>query len=141
MATIVLEGEEPNGLAQMIAGLVEANVAQDPAKARVVESTRGAVQIDVADAGVTIGLKFVPGTLTVTSGVVPGADLKITANAETLMGLSTVPLRFGLPDALTESGREVTRQLLTGRLKVRGLLPFGLPMLRRLNQLLNVSGN
>lgn len=138
MATVVLEGEEPNGLAQMIAALVEANIASDPRKERLLETTRGAVQMDVLDAGVTVGLKFVPGTLTVTSGPVPGADLRITANSETLMGLSTVPLRFGLPDAFTEEGRAVALQLLRRRLRVRGL-PLGLPMMRKVNQLLNVS--
>lgn len=138
MATVVLEGDEPNGLAQMIAALVEANIANDPQKERLLETTRGAVQMDVPDAGVTIGLKFVPGTLTVTSRPVPGADLRITANSETLMGLSTVPLRFGLPDALTEEGRAVTLQFLRRKLRVRGL-PLGLSMMRKVNQLLNVS--
>lgn len=142
MAQVILEGDEPNGLAQMIAALVEANISADPVKARIVETTRGAVQLDVADAGVTIGLKFTPGSLVVTSGPVPGADLRITADADTVLGLSTVPLRFGLPDALSERGRDVTLKLLTGRLKVRGLLgelPRGLPMMRKVNRLLNVG--
>ncbi len=137
MAEVHLEGE-PNGLASMVAGLVEANIARDAARARLLASTRGAAQIDVPDAGVTIGLKFVPGALTVTSGAVPGADLRITTDAETLMSLSTVPLRLGLPDALSSEGRGVVFKLLTRGLKVRGL-PFGLPLLRTVNRLLSVN--
>jgi hypothetical protein len=138
MAEIVLEGDEPVGLAQMIAGLVEGNIAADPEKARLLESTRGAVEIRVPDAGVTIGLKFVPGSLTVTSGPVAGANLRITTDSDALLGLSTVPLRFGLPDPLTEEGRATVGQLLTRKLKLRGL-PLGIGMLRTVNRLLNVS--
>jgi hypothetical protein len=138
MADVVIHGDQPSDLATMIAGLVEANINADPAKARLVESGRGAAQIDVVDRSSTVGLKFVPGTLTVTSGPVPGADVRVTADAETLMDLSTVPLRFGLPDALTEDGRALGTKLVAGTLRVRGL-PRGLPMLRRLNRLLSVS--
>jgi hypothetical protein len=138
MAVVVLEGPEPNGLATMIAGLLEANIAQDPAKARLVESMRGAAEIDVPDTGVTIGLKFVPGTVTVTSGAVAGAELRIRANADTVLELSTVPLRFGLPDMLTDAGRDVTAKVLRRELTLGGL-PLGLPLMTKLNRLLNVN--
>lgn len=142
MADVVVEdapgGEAPDGLVRMVAELLRANLHADPAKGRIVESTRGAVQIDVADAALTIGLKFVPGTVTVTSGPVPGADLHVRTDAETLVSLSTVPLRFGLPDPTTGAGRAVGAKLFTGSLKITGL-PLALPMLRRLNRLLSVT--
>ena len=131
-------GDEPSGLAEMIAGLIEAGVATDAGRARLLASTRGAAQIDVPDAGVTVGLKFVPGALTVTSGPVPGADVRLVADADTLLGLSTVPLRFGLPDPLTAPGRAVVRGLITGGIKVRGR-PLGLPLLRTVTRLLSVA--
>jgi hypothetical protein len=133
-----LEGAEPSGLAEMLAGLVEANAAADPVRSRLLDTTRGLVQIDVPDAAVTVGLKFVPGALTVTSGAVDGADLRVRADADTLMSLSMVPLRVGLPDPLTAPGREVARKLLTGRLKVRGR-SSGLRMLRTVNRLLSTT--
>ena len=134
---VVLEGQ-PNPIAQMIAGLVEANILDNPAKDRLLETTRGAAQIDVSDTGQTIGLKFVPGTLTVTSTPVPGADVRIVADSETLMALSTAQLRGGLPDPLSGLGRGLAVQLLRRRLRVSGI-PFGLGMLRRVIQLLNVT--
>jgi hypothetical protein len=133
-----LEDAEPSGLAQLVAGLVEAAVAADPRRARLLETTRGAAQLDVPDAGVTVGLKFVPGTLTVTSAAVPGADVRLVTDAATLLELSTVPLRLGLPDPLTAPGRAIVRQLVSGGIRVRGL-PFGLPMLRTVTRLLSVS--
>jgi hypothetical protein len=133
-----LEGDEPNGLAQMIAGLVEANAAADAGRARLLATTRGAVQIDVPDAGVTVGLKFVPGSLTITSGPVAGADVRVVADADTVLALSTVPLRAGLPDPLSARGREIVRKLASGGVKLR-LRPAGLRMLRVVNRLLSVA--
>lgn len=138
MATVHLEGEEPEGLARMLAGLIEANIAADPAKERLLETTRGAVAIDVLDTGASIGLTFVPGALTVVADVVPGADLRIACDADTLLSLSTVPLRLGMPDPLSEAGRRVALQIATGKLRISGL-PAGARLLRVLNQLLNVA--
>lgn len=137
MPDVILEGDA-EGLPRMIADLIQSNTDNDPVKARLLEGARGAAQIDVPDAEVTVGLKFVPGAVTVTSAPVPGADVRIVSNAETLLGLSSVPLRLGLPDPLTSDGRAVVRDMLAGRLKVRGL-PWRLGMLTRVNRLLNVA--
>ncbi len=53
------------------------------------------------------------------------------------MGLSSMPLKFGLPDVMTKEGREVNRKLMKGQLKVRGLLRHP-AKLARLNKLLSV---
>lgn len=138
MPTVSLAGDDVEGLPRMIADLIQSNTGSDPAKARLLERSRGAVQIDVPEAEVTVGLKFVPGTVTVSSAPVPGADVRITSNAETLLRLSGVPLRFGLPDPLTADGRAVVRAVLAGRLRVRGL-PWRLGMLTTTSRLLNVA--
>lgn len=138
MATVYLEGDASAGLARMVAGLVEANIAADPTKERLLESTRGAVQIDVSDTGATIGLRFVPGALTIGDQPVPGADLRITCDADTLLSLSTVPLRLGMPDPMSEAGRRVAMLVATGKLRLSGL-PAGARLLRVLNRLLNVA--
>jgi hypothetical protein len=70
----------------------------------------------------------------VRNGVASRPDLLVQADSGTLVGLSSVPLRFGLPDAGSKEGREVTRKLLTRDLRVRGLLrhPRKLATLNRL---------
>jgi hypothetical protein len=73
----------------------------------------------------------------VRNGVVGRPHIVVTSDSETLIGLSSVPLKFGLPDAMTKAGREVNRKLLKGLLKVKGL--FLHPgKLARLNKLLAV---
>ena len=138
MTEVHVEGDEPSGLAQMVAGLIEANAATDPVRARLLATTRGVAEIEVPDAGVTVGLKFVPGALTVTSSRVQGANVRIVTDSDTLLALSSVPLRLGLPDPLSSAGRDVAWKLVTRRLKIRGL-PFGITLLRTVNRLLSVS--
>ncbi len=78
------------------------------------------------------------GSVTVRNGLVGRPDILITADSDGLLGLSSVPLRFGLPDATTKEGREVTVKLLRRELKVKGLLLHPLK-LARLNKLLSVA--
>lgn len=142
MAEIVLDGDEPSAFAQMLAALVRTNTDTSAEKARILETTRAVVEIEVRDAGVVVGLKFTPGALVVTSQAVPGADLRISADSETLMGLANVPLRFGLPDLLAARGREVGGRIASGRLRIHGLLPAlprGVALLGKINRLLSVA--
>ena len=128
---------EPNGLAAMLGGLIQGNLDAHPERAALLSSpaTYAIVAPDV-DVGVSIRLHG--GSVTVRNGVIGRPDIVITADSDALLGLSSVPLRFGLPDAMTEEGREVTRKLLKGELKVKGLLLHPLK-LARLNKLLSVN--
>jgi hypothetical protein len=51
--------------------------------------------------------------------------------------MSSVPLRWGLPDVRTREGREVNRKLMKGQLKVKGMLAHP-GKLARLNKLMSV---
>jgi hypothetical protein len=87
---------------------------------------------------VEVSIRLAPGKITVRNGIIGTPEVVVEADAETLVGLSSVPLRLGLPDISTKEGREVNRKILNGRLKVKGL--FLHPgKLARLNRLLTVA--
>lgn len=138
MAEVVLDAPGGSGLAEMIADLVRANLAADPARERLIETRRGAAELVVRDAGVVVGLKLVPGALTVTDRPVPGADLRVVADADVLLALPSVPLVAGLPDPRAPAGRDLLGQLLRRRLRLR-VRPSGLALLRALLRLLAVG--
>lgn len=138
MADVHLRAAGDAGLAQMIAGLIEANLAADAARERLVSARRAAVEIEVTDADVTVGITFVPGAVTVTDAPLPGADLRVAGPAEDILALTTVPLRAGLPDPATPEGRAVVAALLRRRLRVRGMVR-SLGVLRALTRLLSVA--
>ncbi len=129
--------EEPNGLASMIGGLIQGNLDAHPERTALLSSP-ATYAIVAPDVDVAVSIRVAEGSVTVRNGLVGRPNILITADSEALLGLSSVPLRFGLPDATTKEGREVTGKLLKGELKVKGLLMHPLK-LARLNRLLSVN--
>ncbi|HEX9236431.1 MAG TPA: hypothetical protein VF972_09135 [Actinomycetota bacterium] len=134
---VVYGDPQPNGLASMLGGLIEANLAAHPERARLLEK-RATFAIRAPDVDVAVSIRLTPGLVTVRNGVVGRPDILVEADSETLIGLSSVPLRFGLPDVATKEGRAVNRKIFNGRLKVKGLLRHP-AKLARLNSLMTVG--
>jgi hypothetical protein len=128
--------QAPNGLASMMGGLIEANLTAQPERARLLQK-RATFAIVAPDVAVAVSIRLYRGTVTVRNGVIGRPDVVIRANSDDLMGLSAVPLRFGLPDLKTKEGRAVSRKLMKGELKVKGMLLHP-GKLARLNKLLSV---
>jgi hypothetical protein len=112
---------EPNGLASMLGGLIEANLAAHPDRGRHL-SRVATYAVYAPDVDVGVSLRLSPGAVLVRNGVVSSPHVLIRGDSETLVSLSSVPLRWGLPDAMTKAGREVVRKLLRRELVIRGLL-------------------
>ena len=128
---------EPNGLAAMIGGLIEANLAAHPARARLL-APPAVVGIEARDAEVACTVRLSPDGVMVWNGLTGRPGVVVRADTTTLTDLTTAPLRRGFPDALTPAGRSVTAKLLKGDLKVRGLLRHP-AVVSRLNRLLSVA--
>ncbi len=131
----VIEGSGP--FACMLGGLLLANLTADPGKQRLVARSSGTVAIEVTDVDEVVRLRFDDGDLQVDNGPVGPGDLRLVGTADTVMGLSTVPLRFGLPDLLSGGGRMVTGRWVSGGLEIHGL-PRGALLLRTVLSLLSV---
>jgi hypothetical protein len=134
--TVEYPDAEPNGLASMLGGILEGNLRAHPDRERLL-STLSTYGIRARDIGVAVSIRLAPGKVTVRNGIIGKPQILVEADAETLVGLSSVPLRFGLPDVTTKEGREVNGKLLRGRLKVKGLVLHP-RKLARLNELLTV---
>jgi hypothetical protein len=126
------------GLGVMLADLVRGNLEADPGRARLLHGLAGKVNVHVPDAEVDVSLEFRDGQMLVHGKPYPKADLDITTDAETLMGMSTVPLKFGMPDAMKADGRAVMGKMLRGELKVRGMMTKP-KLMTRLQRLLSVG--
>ena len=152
----VVVADDAERFATMLGGLIRANVQADPDRASAVASAEGVVAVELSDVAETVWLRFGQGRLEV--GSTAPADrpaIRIVGTADAIMGLSTTPLRFGLPDLLSGGGRSVAGRWLTSA--VRGLgaptdrlgledgsdlqvhgLPMGAPLLRTVLTLLSV---
>ncbi|MGZ4147310.1 MAG: hypothetical protein ACXVPL_06355 [Actinomycetota bacterium] len=116
---VVFVSDDPSGLAAMVGDLIEQNLARDPARLRLLRPS--IVSITAPDAGVSITITTTPGHVEVGEGTHPAASIAITADASSLLGLTASPLRFGLPDAFDRRGRAVLRDVLTRRVRIRGM--------------------
>lgn len=133
---VVFEDPEPNGLAAMLGGLVQANLAADPGRARLLAKP-AAFTLEAVDAGVAATLTLRPGEVRVANGVGSGSRVHVRADSATLLDLSRAPLRFGLPDVASAEGRAVIGKLVRRQLRIRGLLT-GAAVLGRVGLLLSV---
>lgn len=134
--TVVYRGEEPSGLASMVGGLIDQNLERDPSRLRLLRPS--SATITVPDAGVAITVRTRPGEVEIRDGVDPGAQLAITADSERLLSLTSAPLRFGLPDVFDARGRAVLRDVVSGRVRIRGMVAHP-RRLARLSSLLSVA--
>jgi hypothetical protein len=134
--SVVFGSDDPSGLAAMVGGLIDQNLERDPTRRRLLRHS--STTITVPDAGVAITVRTRPGGVEVRDGADPQAHVVITADAERLLELTSAPLRFGLPDLFDPRGRAVVRDVLSGRVRIRGLLTHP-RQLARLSSLLSVA--
>jgi len=134
--TVAYLDEEPNGLAAMLGGVIDGNLAAHPEREALL-ADRATYAIVAQDVDVAVSIRLGGGAVKVRNGVVGRPDLLVQGDSNTLISLSTVPLRFGLPDATRPEGREVMRKLVRRELRVKGLVRHP-AKLARLNKLLAV---
>jgi hypothetical protein len=134
--TVEFLDDEPNGIAAMIGGLLEANLEQHPER-RALLAPPTTIGIVATDARAATTIHLAPGRVTIANGIVGRPKVKVSTDSITLTELSSTPLRLGLPDAMTPAGRETMRKLLQRKLQVKGLLLHP-AVVSRLNRLLSV---
>ena len=134
------EGEAASPFAQMLGGLIEANVESRPEKRADFESLRARVGVFVTDIEEGVTLDFLGGRLLVHNGLQPGRELTIRADADTVMQLSNVNIGFGrMPNYFDSTGRDVVIKLLRRRLRIEGVLG-NLTTLNQVTRLFSVQG-
>ena len=130
---IVDEKARENGMAVMMADLITQNMEQHPEKTKHFNSLKAVVAITAPDAEMKLTMFFNRGSCMVYDGIVGKIDLHIVADSETLLSLSNVSLVAGLPNFLSESGREMFKKILLGELKIHGMFLHPLALVRLTN--------
>ena len=117
------DGDDATPFAQMLGELIKANVESRTEKQRDFERLETRVGIRVQDIGESVTLDFRAGRLVVSNGLKPKRRITITADSDTVMQLSLLRIGpLGMPVYVDSNGREVVRKLLSGRLKIDGML-------------------
>jgi hypothetical protein len=130
---------EPSAFAEILGGLIEANVLARPQKRLDFEKLVARVGISATDIDESVTLVFDAGRLTVHNGLVPGRTITIRADSDTVMSLSNLKIGIlGMPVYFDEVGRGVAIKLVRGKLKIEGLLP-NIATLNRVTRIFSVQ--
>jgi hypothetical protein len=134
--TVRFADAEPNGLADLVGRLIEANLERRPERRILLRPA--VVELSASDADVRATVVLSRGVVEISNGP-PDREphLRVTARSDDLIELSTSPLRFGLPDAFDARGRAVLGGIATRRVRVSGMLRHPL-RLSRFTRLLSV---
>jgi hypothetical protein len=131
--------KEPSAFAEMLGGLIGANVTSRPEKKQDFDTLVARVGIWVTDIDEGVTLAFDAGKLTVYNGLEPNRTITIRAEAETVMSLSNLKIGlFGMPVYYDEVGRGVAAKLMQGKLKIDGMLS-NIATLNRVTRIFSVQ--
>jgi hypothetical protein len=134
MAASVDEG----GMATMIADIIRGNLEEKPHRVSDFNALDGNVYMRAEDAEVDMTLAFSSGGLVVHGGRHGASKISIATDSATLLDLANITIKWGLPYYLDGVGRSVITKLLTGKLKINGLLTHPI-MLTRFTKLMSVK--
>ena len=126
----------PSPMAEMLGGLIQANLAAHPERARLLGSP-ALYSIESTDAETAVAIRISCGRVAVGARLAAHPHIRISADSDTLISLPAVPLRLGFPDPMTKEGRGIGARLLSRRLVVRGAFLHPEKLIR-LNRLLSV---
>jgi hypothetical protein len=134
--TVRFGDAEPNGLADLVGRLIEANLEGEPERRNLLGPS--VVELFASDADVRATVVLSSGAVEISNGARERKPhLRVVARSDDLLELSTTPLRFGLPDAFDARGRAVLRGIATRRVRVSGMVRHPL-RLSRFTRLLSV---
>ena len=129
----VMEDAKDVGLAMMLADLVRQNLEQKPDKVRHFNGISANVLIEARDIDIIVGLKFERGKLTVSGKKNGNPDLHIITDSGSILDLSLVRIKFGLPYFFDENGIKVLKKMLKRELVIKGLFLNFLTLVRLTN--------
>jgi hypothetical protein len=127
---ILAPGAEGTGLPDMLKDLLEQNLDQNPHKVSDFIKMNIAIGLTITDADIVITMDFARGTLTIHPGIIGQPGLMIEAEAETIMNLSNVKLKWGLPYYFDETGQEILAAIKSKRLKMKGMILHFISLVR-----------
>jgi hypothetical protein len=113
---------EDIGLATMLADLMRQNMEKNPYKKRHFRMLDALVYLEATDIDVQLTLDFRKGKCTIYQGEVGRPHLDIRTDSDSILSLSLVSVRFGLPDFFNKTGGELLKNIAVGKVKIRGLL-------------------
>ncbi len=123
---------EAVALASMVADVVESNLEAHPERIKIFNRMKGDIGIEASEAQVGITMAFRGGECVFHDEMGPACKLRIRADTDTLMEVTNLNIKFGIPWLFDETGISIVRHLLKRELKVGGILIHPLMLIQLL---------
>jgi hypothetical protein len=117
---VVHPSAEENGMAVMVAQLMRDNIASSPYKGLCFKMLKATVGIEATDAEVTATMVFNRGSCVIYDGIDGKPDVRIRADSEAILELSSVKIFAGMPFYLNSDGLKVLSKILCRDIKIDG---------------------
>jgi len=130
-------GAEVAPLTGVMADLLGGNLEEKPHRMKDFNALRANVGINATDAESQVTLAFQGGKLVVHNGL-RDPDLVISATVDTLLGITNLKIKFGMPWYFDAVGLDTVKKLLKGDLKIKGMF-FHPLVLTRLTKVMSVA--
>jgi hypothetical protein len=134
---ILLPEARELGLPVMLADLIRQNIEKRPDKIQPFESLEAKVLIEIPDIQTSAGLEFHRGKLTLSKDLSGKPDLHILTDSTTLLDLSLLKTKLGLPYFFDKNGFKILKKILNREIVIKGLFK-NLPVLINLTQVISI---
>ena len=119
---IILPEARELGLPVTLADLIRQNIEKRPEKIKPFESLEAKVLIEIPDIQTSAGLEFHRGKLTLSKDLSGKPDLHILTDSTTILDLSLLKIKLGLPYFFDNNGFKILKKILSGEIIIKGLL-------------------
>jgi hypothetical protein len=134
---IILPEARELGLPVMLADLIRQNIEKSPDKIKPFESLDAKVLIEIPDIQTSAGLEFRRGKLTLSKDLPGKPDLHILTDSATILDLSLLKIKLGLPYFFDKNGFKILKKILSGEIVIQGLFKK-LPVLINLTKIISI---
>jgi hypothetical protein len=134
---VILSEARELGLPVMLADLIRQNMEKKPAKTKPFKSLDAKVLIEIQDIQTSAGLEFRGGKLILSKNLSGKPDLHILTDSVTILDLSLLKIKLGLPYFFDKDGFKILKKMLSGEIVIKGLFK-NFPALINLTKVISI---
>jgi len=134
----IARGSEGCVMAEMLAGVLRANIEKSATKAAIFRALKTVVALYIQDIDLAMTLEFLGGRLILHEGIAKRPRITIRTESGTVMALSSLSIRFGVPYLLDDTGREILKNVRDGKVRMMAM-PWSLLDVLRLTRVMSVQ--
>jgi hypothetical protein len=114
----IARGSEENAMAEMLRNLLVQNIAQSRVREAIFDAMNTVVAIHIQDIEVSLTLDFHLGKLTIYDRVAKRPKITVRTESAYVLDLSNISIRFGLPNFFDDKGKEILKNMVSGKIKL-----------------------